>query len=120
MLFDASIDFNETQTLLRDTVRDFSRKVLRPRAARIDEEGTFGMDTFKEMAALGLTGIPIPEEYDGAGADYTSYVITIDELSRECPSTALGICAHTSLGTMPILNFGSEELKKKYVPSNAR
>jgi butyryl-CoA dehydrogenase len=115
-----TVDLTETQELLRGTVRDFARQVVRPRAARIDRTGEFGMDTFREMARLGLTGIPIPEAYGGAGADYTSFVVAVEELARECPSTALGLCAHTSLGTLPILHFGSEELKRRYVPPHAR
>lgn len=117
---ETTLEFTETQNMLRETVREFARKVVAPRAAEIDKTGEFGRDTFREMGELGLLGIPIPEEYGGAGADYTSYAITVEELARECPSTALGLCAHTSLGTLPIYNFGSEELKRKYVPPNAR
>ena len=120
MITESALEFSETQTMLRETVREFAQKVVAPRAAKIDAEGDFALDTFREMAALGLTGIPIPEEFDGAGADYTSYAIAVEEIARECPSTSLGLCAHTSLGTLPIYNFAGESLKRKYVPPNAR
>ncbi len=113
-------EFTETQRMIRDTVRDFSEKVLAPKAQEIDEKGSFCMEHFKKMAELGLTGIPIPEDYGGAGADCLSFILAIEEISKACGSTALGLAAHTSLGTAPIMDFGSEELKRKYVPGNAR
>jgi alkylation response protein AidB-like acyl-CoA dehydrogenase len=113
-------EFTETQRTIRDMVRDFTEKVLEPKAAEIDEKGSFCMENFKRMAELGLTGIPIPEEYGGAGADCLSFILAIEEISKACGSTALGLAAHTSLGTAPIMDFGTEELKRKYVPGNAR
>jgi len=110
----------EVQTMIRDTVRDLARKEFLPRAAALDESGDFPWDNFKKLAELGLTGIPIPEEYGGAGADTLSMAIALEEIARACGSTCLTLAAHTSLGTMPIFLFGSEELKRKYVPSNAR
>ncbi|MBV8881925.1 MAG: acyl-CoA dehydrogenase family protein [Planctomycetaceae bacterium] len=113
-------ELSEVQTMIRDTVRELARKEFLPRAAALDESGEFPWDNFKKLAELGLAGIPIPEAYGGAGADTLSMAIALEEIARACGSTCLTLAAHTSLGTMPIFLFGSEELKRKYVPSNAR
>jgi len=111
---------NEVQSMIRDTVRELARKEFLPRAAALDESGDFPRENFRKLAELGLTGIPIPEEYGGAGADTLSMAIALEEIARACGSTCLTLAAHTSLGTMPIFLFGSDALKRKYVPSNAR
>ncbi len=113
-------ELTDIQSMIRETVRDLARKEFAPRAARLDETGEFPWDNFRKLAELGLTGIPIPEEYGGAGADTLSMAIALEEIARACGSTCLTLAAHTSLGTMPIFLFGSEELKRKYVPPNAR
>lgn len=113
-------ELTETQRLIRDTVRDLARNEFLPRAARLDETGEFPWENFRRLAELGLTGIPIPEEYGGAGADTLSFVLALEEIAKVCGSTCLTLAAHTSLGTMPILLFGSEELRRRYVPPNAR
>ena len=113
-------ELTETQKMIRDTVRDFARKNLAPRAEELDKTGEFPMTNFKEMAELGLTGIPVPEEYGGAGADILSQILAIEEIGKVCGSTALTLAAHTSLGTMPIVDFGTEDQKRKYVPPCAR
>ena len=114
------IALTDTQRMIRDTVREFARKELAPRAAALDESGEFPRENFKKLAELGLTGIPVPEEYDGAGAGAVSMALTLEEIAKACGSTCLTLAAHTSLGTMPIVMFGNEELKKRYVPPNAR
>jgi alkylation response protein AidB-like acyl-CoA dehydrogenase len=113
-------ELTDIQGMIRETVRDLARKEFAPRAAKLDETGEFPWDNFKKLAELGLTGIPIPEEYSGAGADTLSMAVALEEIARACGSTCLTLAAHTSLGTMPIFLFGSDELKRKYVPSNAR
>jgi len=113
-------ELTETQKMIRDTVRDFAEKVLEPKAAELDEKGAFCVEHFRKMGELGLLGIPVPEEYGGAGADTLSFILAMEETAKACASTALGLAAHTSLGTMPIVDFGSEELKRRYVPPNAR
>ena len=113
-------ELNETQQMIRETVRDLARKEFLPRAQALDESGDFPRENFKKLAELGLTGIPIPEEYDGAGADTLSMAVALEEIAKACGSTCLTLAAHTSLGTMPILLFGNDGLKKKYVPPNAR
>ena len=102
--------------MIRDSVRDFAQNEIAPRAAEIDRTGEFPVDIFKQMAELGLMGLPIAEEYGGAGADYTSYCLALEEITRACGSTGLGYEAHISLGCMPIYLFGSEEQKKLYLP----
>lgn len=105
----------EEQVMIRQTVRDFALSVVEPKAAYIDKTQEFPIDTFKQMAELGLLGIPIPEQYGGAGLDYLSYAITVEELARVCGSTALSLAAHTSLVCIPLYKFGSEAQKQKYL-----
>lgn len=102
--------------MIRDMVRDFAQNEIAPKAAEIDLSGAFPTDIFAQMAELGLMGLPIPEEYGGAGGDYTSYCLALEEITRACASTGLGYEAHISLGCMPINYFGSEEQKQEYLP----
>ena len=106
----------EDQRMIRDMVKDFAQREIAPRAAEIDRSGAFPVDIFKQMAELGLMGLPIPEEYGGAGADYLSYCLALEEITRACGSTGLGYEAHISLGCMPIYLFGTEEQKQEYLP----
>ena len=99
-----------------DMYRDFAVGVCGPIAAEIDEEEKFPVETFKQAAEMGLLGIPFPEEYGGAGMDELSYAQCIEEVSKVCASTAVGISAHTSLCAWPIYKFGTEEQKQKYLP----
>jgi len=112
-------DLSEEQELLRRTVRDFAESRVAPVAEAIDREERFPYDLVAEMAELGLMGIPISEEYGGAGGDTVSYAIAIEELTRIDSSVAITVAAHTSLGTMPIYLFGSEEQKREWVPQLA-
>ena len=96
--------------------RDFATGVCAPIAAEIDEEEKFPVESFKQAAEMGLMGIPFPEEYGGAGLDELSYAQCIEEVSKVCASTAVGISAHTSLCSWPIYKFGTEEQKAKYLP----
>jgi alkylation response protein AidB-like acyl-CoA dehydrogenase len=109
----------EQQRMIRDMVREYAVSTVEPRAAEIDKNCRFPVETFQEMAEMGLLGLPIPEEYGGAGADYLSYAIAVEELARVCASTALSLAAHTSLVCMPIYLFGNEEQKQKYLPDIA-
>ncbi|GBF34338.1 butyryl-CoA dehydrogenase [Desulfocucumis palustris] len=113
------IDLNEEQLMLRDMVRKLAANEIAPRAAMYDQNHEFPWENIKKMAELGLMGVPIPEEWGGAGCDYLSYIITIEEISRACASTGVILAVHTSVGTFPILLFGTEEQKKKYVPKLA-
>lgn len=106
----------EEQSLLRDMVREFAEKEVAPSAAERDEEERFDRGLmFDRLAELGLTGIVFPEEYGGAGADYISYAIAVEELSRVCASTGVTLSAHLSLGSNPIYLFGSETQKKQFL-----
>jgi alkylation response protein AidB-like acyl-CoA dehydrogenase len=109
----------DEQELLRRTVRDFAESRVAPIAAELDREERFPYDLVGEMAELGLMGIPIPEEYGGAGADTLSYAIAIEELTRVDSSVAITVAAHTSLGTMPIYLFGDEDQKREWLPQLA-
>ena len=96
-------------------VRDFARNEVAPTAAERDENERFDREIFDQMAELGLTGIPWPEEYGGIGSDYLAYAIAVEELSRVCASTGVTLSAHTSLAGWPIFKFGTEEQKQKYL-----
>ncbi len=112
------MDFNLTddQRMIREMARDFSQAEIAPKAAEIDKTGAFPADILKQMGDLGLMGLPIAEEYGGAGADYTSYCLALEEITRACGSTGLTYEAHISLGCMPIYYYGTEEQKQKYLP----
>src|SRR2546426_1647752 len=97
-------------------VRDFAEHVVKPSARRYDLESRFPWDNVKQMAELGLFGIPWPEELGGAGMDYLSYIIVIHELAKVDASHAITVSAHTTLGTSPIVDFGTEEQKRRFVP----
>src|SRR5258708_26780812 len=112
-------ELTDEQELLRRTVRDFSESRVAPVAEELDREERFPYELVAEMAELGLMGIPIAEEYGGAGADTVSYAIAIEELTRIDSSVAITVAAHTSLGTMPIYLYGSEEQKQEWIPQLA-
>jgi short-chain 2-methylacyl-CoA dehydrogenase len=114
------LDLSPEHELIRETVRDFSRDRVAPVAEELDREGRFPYELVAELAELGLMGIPVPEEFGGAGADTLSYAIAIEELTRVDSSVAITVAAHTSLGTMPTLLFGSEEQKREWLPPLAR
>jgi alkylation response protein AidB-like acyl-CoA dehydrogenase len=111
-----NFDLSEEQELIRKTVRDFAETRVAPVAEELDREARFPYDLVAELGELGLMGLPIPEEYGGAGGDTVSYAIAIEELTRIDSSVAITVAAHTSLGTMPILLFGSEEQKQEWLP----
>ena len=112
-------DLTPEQELIRDTVRTFARERVEPKAAALDLEGRFPYELVAELAELGLMGLPIPEEYEGAGGDIVSYALAIEELTRIDSSLAITMAAHTSLGTMPILLYGTEEQKRRWLPDLA-
>lgn len=103
------------QQEIRKLVRDFALKDVAPTAAERDEEEVFDRKLFDKMAQIGLTGIPWPEEYGGAGLDFVSYVLAIEELSRIDSSIGVTLSAHISLASWPIFKFGTEEQKQKYL-----
>ena len=102
--------------MIRDLARDFARNEIVPRAEYHDQHKEFPYDIVAKMAELGFLGLPVPEEYGGAGADTLSYAIAVEEITRGDASVGITMAAHTSLGTMPFLMFGTEEQKERYVP----
>ncbi|MCI9531224.1 MAG: acyl-CoA dehydrogenase [Lachnospiraceae bacterium] len=99
-----------------DMVHEFAVNDVKPLAATIDQTEEFPMDNVKQMAEMGLLGIPFPEEYGGSGMDTLAYIQTVEELSKYCATTGVIVSAHTSLCCTPIYQFCSEEQKKKYLP----
>jgi short-chain 2-methylacyl-CoA dehydrogenase len=112
-------DLSDEQELLRRTVREFAETRVAPVAEELDREERFPYELVSELADLGLMGIPIPEQYGGAGADTVSYAIAIEELTRIDSSVAITVAAHTSLGTMPIFLYGDERQKQEWLPQLA-
>src|SRR6266540_6373416 len=110
-------DLTDEQRLLRDTVRDFARQEVAPVAEELDRTKAFPYELVQKMAGLGLMGIPFPEEYGGGGADTLSYALAVEELTRIDSSVAITMAAHTSLGTMPIALWGSDEQKDDWLPA---
>src|SRR6185369_15551307 len=113
---DPSLYFSEQHHQVREMVREFSRKEVAPVARDLDRTAEFPWSNIKQMGELGLLGVPWSEELGGAGMDQLCYYITIHEMAKVDASHALTISAHTNLGTSPIVEFGTDEQKKRYVP----
>ena len=112
-------ELSAEHTMIRETVREFAEKEIRPVAARVDETGEFPKDTIARMAALGWMGMTIPQVYEGAGLDMLSYAIAIEEVARVCGSHALVMAAHNSLCAGSIYLAGTEEQRARYLPDLA-
>src|SRR4051794_15564209 len=110
---------NEEHESLRKTVEDFARRVVAPEAERLDASGEFPYDIVRQMGAMGLFGLPFPEEYGGMGGDYFALCLAIEELARVDSSVAITLEAGVSLGAMPIFRFGTEEQKRRWLPELA-
>jgi len=108
--------FDEHHVAVRDMVRDFAQSEIRPVASELDRTAEFPWENVKKMAELGLFGIPWPEDLDGAGMDDISYMIAIHELAKVDASHAITVSAHTTLGTSPIVRFGTPEQRERFVP----
>ncbi|MEO0135763.1 MAG: acyl-CoA dehydrogenase family protein, partial [candidate division WOR-3 bacterium] len=109
-------ELNENQKLIQDTARRFAQEKIEPIASEIDKTGEFPHEIIKEMAELGLMGMIIPEEYGGAGLDFTSLAIAVEEISKASGSVGVIMAVNNSLCAYPILAFGNEQQKKKYLP----
>ncbi len=107
------------QEAMRKLVRDFAQRVIVPQAQRMDDRDEFPRDIVRRMGELGLLGLPIPEEFGGVGADYVSYMLAIEEISYASAAIGVILAVHTSVGTMPILHFGTPEQQERYVPKLA-
>ena len=109
-------DLTEEQKLIRQTVRDFAEREIKPVAQELDEKAEFSYDLTEKMGELGLFGMYLPEKYGGQGMDTLSYIIAVEELARVDGSQAATLAAHNSLGIGPIYYYGTEEQKLKYLP----
>ncbi|MFC2111330.1 acyl-CoA dehydrogenase family protein, partial [Bacteroidota bacterium] len=111
-----NFDITEEQQFIRESVRDFAEREIKPIAKELDEKQEFSIELTKKMGEIGLFGMIVSEEYGGQGLDYMSYIIAVEELARVDGSQAATIAAHNSLGVNPLFYFGNEEQKKKYIP----
>ncbi|KFF06510.1 acyl-CoA dehydrogenase family protein [Flavobacterium reichenbachii] len=114
-----NFDYNETQSMIAQSIKDFAEKNIRPHIMEWDEEQIFPIPLFKELGQMGFMGVLVPEEYGGSGLGYHEYITVIEEISKVDPSIGLSVAAHNSLCTNHILTFGNEEQKKKWLPKLA-
>jgi len=115
-----ALALSDDEQMLRGTIRRFAEDEVLPNELERDKKTEFHSDLMKKLAELGLLGIPVPEEFGGAGMSTMCYVLTVEEIAKVSGSLALTLAAHTSLGTMPIVDFGSDEQKRTFVPPLAR
>jgi alkylation response protein AidB-like acyl-CoA dehydrogenase len=118
----SSVDFelSAEQREIQDLARAFAAREIEPHAAAWDREHRFPQDVFAKLAEVGLMGVCVPEEYGGAGADFLSYVLVLEELSRADAGIGVTVAVHTSAATLPLLAFGTEEQRARFVPPLAR
>lgn len=110
-----NFDLTQEQQMIKNTIREFADEVVAPGAIERDRTKEFPVEIFKQLADMGIMGLPFPEEYGGAGADTISFAIVTEELSRACASTGITYSAHISLGGAPLNLFGTHEQKQKYL-----
>jgi butyryl-CoA dehydrogenase len=113
-----NFELSEDHKVLIDSIKDFVDNEIKPIAMEIDEKHEIPQSLVSQMSDLGFMGTYIPEEYGGAGMDYFSYILTVEEVSKACASSGVLIAAHTSLCCGPILSYGTEEQKKKFLPDD--
>ena len=111
-----NFELSEEQVMIRDTVRDFAEREIKPVAKELDEKAEFSYDLTRKMGELGLFGMYLPEQYGGQGLDTLSYIIAVEEIARIDGSQAATLAAHNSLGIGPLFEYGTEEQKMKYLP----
>ncbi|MNX20974.1 Acyl-CoA dehydrogenase [compost metagenome] len=114
-----NFDYNETQLMIAQSIKDFAEKNIRPYIMEWDESQIFPISLFKQLGEMGFMGVLVPEEYGGSGLGYHEYITVIEEISKVDPSIGLSVAAHNSLCTNHILTFGNEEQKKKWLPKLA-
>ena len=116
------MDFELTpeQREIQALAREFARAEIEPHAADWDREHRFPAELYPKLGELGLLGVCVPEEYGGAGADFLSYVLVLEELSRGDAGVGVTVAVHTSAVTLPILRFGTDEQRARFVPALAR
>jgi butyryl-CoA dehydrogenase len=111
---------SDEQRMIRDMCREFAEEEIKPRAEEMDRTSTFPHDLIRKMGELGLLGLPFPETYGGAGADFLAYCVALEEIGRADAAVAITMEAHTSLGAMPFYLFGTEQQKQRYLTPLAR
>jgi len=111
-----NFELESNQKLIQDMVREFATKELEEKAVEIDKSREFPWDSLKKMSELGLLGMIVPEKYGGGGMDFVSLAIAVEEISKACASTGVIVAVNNTLTAYPILKFGNEEQKKKYLP----
>ncbi|WP_456314635.1 acyl-CoA dehydrogenase family protein [Pseudomonas shirazensis] len=114
-----NFDYNETQLMIAQSIKDFAEKNIRPNIMEWDEAQIFPVPLFKKLGEMGFMGVLVPEEYGGSGLGYHEYITVVEEISKVDPSIGLSVAAHNSLCTNHILTFGNEEQKKKWLPKLA-
>jgi alkylation response protein AidB-like acyl-CoA dehydrogenase len=114
-----NFDYNETQSMIAQSIKDFAEKNIRPNIMEWDEAQIFPIALFKKLGEMGFMGVLVPEEYGGSGLGYHEYITVVEEISKVDPSIGLSVAAHNSLCTNHILTFGNEEQKKKWLPKLA-
>ncbi|MFB9110293.1 acyl-CoA dehydrogenase family protein [Flavobacterium gyeonganense] len=114
-----NFDYNETQSMIAQSIKDFAEKNIRPYIMEWDEAQVFPIPLFKKLGEMGFMGVLVPEEYGGSGLGYHEYVTIVEEISKVDPSIGLSVAAHNSLCTNHILTFGNEDQKKKWLPKLA-
>ncbi|TDO69979.1 hypothetical protein EV143_11255 [Flavobacterium chryseum] len=114
-----NFDYNETQVMIAQSIKDFAEKNIRPNIMEWDEAQTFPVPLFKKLGEMGFMGVLVPEEYGGSGLGYHEYITVVEEISKVDPSIGLSVAAHNSLCTNHILTFGNEDQKKKWLPKLA-
>ncbi len=115
-----NFELTSEEKLVQETAREFAQKELKPIASEIDKNHKIPDEIIKKLSELGFFGVYIPEEYGGAGLSFLSYILVVEEISKVCASTGVLISAHTSLACNPILAFGKEQQKKKYLTPLAK
>ena len=108
-------DLNDEQSMFRQTVREFAEAEIAPKVEELDEKGEFPYELVAKMADLGLFGLPIPEEYGGSEADFVTYALSVEEISRVSAALGITMAAHTSLAALAVYYFGTEEQKQKWL-----
>lgn len=114
------LELNDIQKMIKKNVKEFAEKEIAPVAAELDQKEEYPTKILEKMAKLGFLGVIIPQEYGGAGLDTISYAIIVEEISRKCASTGVITSVHNSLVAYPIMKYGTEEQKKKYLPILAK
>lgn len=114
-----NFEYNETQSMIAQSIKDFAEKNIRPNIMEWDEAQIFPVELFKQLGQMGFMGVLVPEEYGGSGLGYHEYITVVEEISKVDPSIGLSVAAHNSLCTNHILTFGNEEQKRKWLPKLA-